>query len=83
MSRKPPLPKEQEKLLQQINDVKVRKSYRKKLKNEHGCIRVHEITKLDGWEEQQKYHKNKLDKLIELIKEKPTDLPLGKFDDYL
>ena len=66
---------EEEKFLHQITDVEIRKRVRKQLKNEYGCIHVYEQYKLNGWEEKQKYHQNKLDKLVELIKEKPNDLP--------
>ena len=58
MKRSKKLSTEEEKLLHQITDVEIRKKIRKRLKNEHGCIRVHEIFKLDGWKEERKYHKN-------------------------
>ena len=76
MKRSKKLSTEEEKLLHQITDVEIRKKIRKRLKNEHGCIRFVGKYKLDGWEEDLKYHQNKLDKLVELIKEKPNNLPL-------
>ena len=73
---------EEEKLLQTIKDIPVRKLYRRNLRHAYTLMDIHESSKTwnVNWRAEIQEQKDRLERYLNLIKEKPNDLPTELHD---